>query len=221
MFHGIDSLIYYRIELFCDLIFVGAITKTGHFIERGKEFSKRDGVLQNIDGAGIITWSSFAKFVMAFVPIIQKWRSQTALLNHIRHKGALSKLFNFILMSLMVLMSVSIENLFDLSPQTNSANVFIASHLLSTFAVRVYGTTAAVYNHLMFLPATHVVSLGDFIAHIPLMVLLAYQPTGTVEREQLREYLWSLGIILELLSQPIYVALMKALKLRACNPCLN
>jgi hypothetical protein len=61
------------IELFTDLIYVGAFAKTGHLIQKGYD------------------WPSFLKFFLLFVPFLYRWRGQTMFHNTIHHESPIQK----------------------------------------------------------------------------------------------------------------------------------
>jgi hypothetical protein len=61
------------IELFTDLIYVGAFAKTGHLIQKGYD------------------WSSFLRFILVFVPFLYRWRGQTMFHNTIHHESPIQK----------------------------------------------------------------------------------------------------------------------------------
>ena len=93
------------LELFIDLIYVGTVQKAGHYIEKGgeaatvvlNELSKLAGNTGDISGGTFnkLTWKYFLYFVLIFGPILQRWRTQTYLVNQIRHAGPVPKVSIF------------------------------------------------------------------------------------------------------------------------------
>ena len=120
------------LELFMDLIYVGTVQKAGHYIEKGAESAifAMSNLVKLAAGSSdpasvnfnILSWKTFLYFVLIFSPILQRWRTQTYLVNQILHQGVIPKLIVFVLVSFLIIMGSTIDHAFDLSPLTNKSS---------------------------------------------------------------------------------------------------
>ena len=209
------------LELFLDLIYVGTVQKAGHYIEKGgevaatvlKEVAKFAGS-GDASGGNInkLSWKMFLYFVLLFTPIMQRWRTQTYLFNQIMHHGPVPKVLVFVLLAFLIIMGSTMDHAFDLSPVTNTGNIFIAFHVISSIVSRVYWTYSVWIADSRFKTTSYIFGLSDMICHAPYLILFGFPADGTEGRMNVRVIIWALAMMCELLITPISVTLSGVFK---------
>ncbi|KAJ3323793.1 hypothetical protein HDV06_001163 [Boothiomyces sp. JEL0866] len=190
-----DHLQVSWIEIFLDLIYVGAISKAGTYT-----------LVANYN------WISALKLLLLLNPILSHWRLNTVFYNNVYQEDMTRKLLSFVVCSSIVLMTVSIKNAFDPSPSINTGNWFIGAFVLSSLIKHGYLLVFSFVNLQKF----RYDLLGRFIFYFvnfwPYYVLFALPADGTWDRYQTRFFLWSLGLILDTFALSIFVFFRTVLK---------
>jgi low temperature requirement protein LtrA len=179
------------VELFFDLIYVGAFSKASHFI-----------------GDYGYGYKGFGKFYLTFIPILYRWRAYTILKNTFHDNSMVRKLFDVIVIGIVVLMTVSIEHSFDHDVLTNTSDLFLGFHLASSVLVEFYQLLATFIADKRFLKWVYYKSMASLFSYLPYFILLVGFPLdGSTGREDIRVILWIIGTITEAITIPIFLAI--------------
>ncbi|KAJ3369352.1 hypothetical protein HDU91_007273 [Kappamyces sp. JEL0680] len=169
------------LELFSDLVYVGAIGKAGHLISENG-----------------YSWMGVLEFVLVMVPIFYRWKSFIALQNMIHHEDLTRKIYAFFYNAIIVLMVISIEYSFSKDESKNTGNLFIALHLVDGLLIDVYLGIAGMFFKPMFRRGIFYRMIPNLCYIIPYLVLLGLPVDGTKERWNTRIIIWSVAVLIEL-----------------------
>lgn len=169
------------IELFNDLIYVGCFGKTGYLV------------------AEKYTWITFLEVCLVILPVLYRWKQQTAVNNMIHHSDLSQKIYSFLCSAVIVLMATTIGNSWALDAATNTGNVFIALHLIGGLLVDIYLLLFSCVFNPQFRFTMLVRLVPNVLYLIPYCVLFGYPANGTYERYTTRLWIWGFGNLIELL----------------------
>jgi hypothetical protein len=184
------------VELFYDLIYVGAFQKAGKQIMKSYD------------------WHHFHLFVLLCIPILFRWRGQTIISNTIHHHGMFRALVELLIVALVVAMTISLENSFSVDPNINTSNIFLIMHILSAFVIEVYLMIASVFSFGAFFPGLLFKSTLSHIAYIPYIILMFIPLDGTYRKLNIRIALWTVGVCLEIIASASHIAAFKLLNIK-------
>ncbi|KAJ3272596.1 hypothetical protein HDV01_005439 [Terramyces sp. JEL0728] len=177
------------VELFVDLIYVGAISKTGYVI------------------ADKYSWDSFLNLLLLLNPIFSHWRMITTFNNIVYQEDVLKKIFAFINTCCIIVMTISIQNAFDLNPAVNTANWLIGAYVGSAIFINLYLYCFSFISLGIFRRHILIKGICEIILLWPYFVEFFYPADNTLNRYQYRRIFWGLGILFDNLKTPITVAI--------------
>ncbi|KAJ3252233.1 hypothetical protein HK103_001668 [Boothiomyces macroporosus] len=105
-------------ELFVDLIYAGAMRKVGTLLD--------------------FDLISFGMYVLVIIPFIFHWEEFVHLNNWVYQKGVLRKVFNALVLGVVILMTVCVKYAFDPDPDVNTSGIFLGCHIISILMIELY-----------------------------------------------------------------------------------
>jgi low temperature requirement protein LtrA len=111
-----------------------------------------------IDGYGY-GFLGFGKFYLTFIPLLYRWRAETILKNQFHDNSLVRKLFDVMIIGIVVLMAVQFEHSFDKDHKKNTSSLFLGLHLTSGVLVEVYQFLAACISDRRFLKSVYLKTL--------------------------------------------------------------
>ncbi|KAJ3271065.1 hypothetical protein HDV01_007078 [Terramyces sp. JEL0728] len=117
-------------ELFVDLIYAGAMRKVGTLMH---DFNL----------------VSFGMYVLVIIPFIFHWDEFVHLNNWVYQKGMARKVFNAIVLGVVILMTVCVKYAFDPDPDINTSGIFLGCHIISILMIELY-ILYAMYNSVPY-----------------------------------------------------------------------
>ena len=141
---------------------------------------------------GNYSWLAFLQLVLTMLPLVIRWRDLVQTNNAIIQNDLIRKFLDFIWASLVVLMATCISNAFDISPEKNTGNIFIALFLSGIFLSNCY-TLLILYHNPKFKVGLISNIICAQLVTIPYYILFFLPANNTIERKNIRLSVWAIA----------------------------